>query len=118
MFATPAMLPKSLVLIASRLATVAALAASALTATPALARTGFSLSTGVMALTNSTKQGGNGSQGSTFLTDTNAMWHDGWYSAGLFFQYDKQGASEVDTAAGPRLELMLDPFFIGLEYAV
>lgn len=87
-------------------------------AIPATARSGLSLSTGLMALTNSTKQGGNGSQGSTLLTESNFMWQDGWYGAGGFFQYDKQGTSEVDTAAGPRLELIYDPFFFAFEYSL
>jgi hypothetical protein len=81
------------------------------------ARTGISFATGVMAMTNSTKQGGQGSAGSTFLTDTNFTYHGGWWGAGLFGQYDKQGDSEVDTAAGPRLEIGYDPFYLELAYA-
>jgi hypothetical protein len=86
--------------------------------TPAAARTGMAFSTGLMALTNATTQGGNGTAGSTVLTESACLWADGWYGAGAFFQYDKQGDSEVDTAAGPRLELLYDPFFVALEYAL
>lgn len=83
----------------------------------ALARSGFSIATGAMALTNATKQGGQGAEGSTVLTQTDLSWHDGWYGAGLFVQYDKQGSNETDVAAGPRLELTFDPFYVELGYA-
>jgi hypothetical protein len=81
------------------------------------ARNGFSFATGVMAMTNSTVQGGQGSKGSTLLTQTDFSYHHGWWGWGVFAQYDKQGDSEVDTSAGPRLELTFDPFYIEYGYA-
>jgi hypothetical protein len=95
---------------------VAALAVM-LPAAAAQARNGFSFATGIMALTNSTSQGGQGSKGSTLLTQTDATYHGGYWGAGLFFQYDKQGDSEVDTATGLRLEGTLDPFYLEYAYA-
>jgi hypothetical protein len=78
---------------------------------------GLSIATGVMALTNSTKQGGQGSQGNTILTQTDVTWHGGWWGAGLYVQYDKQGANETDLSVGPRLELTWMPFYFELGYA-
>lgn len=79
-------------------------------------RQGMSTAFGVMALTNSTKQGGQGTEGSTVLTQWDATWHFDWYAAGIFVQYDKQGDSETDFAAGPRLELTYNPFYFGIGY--
>lgn len=87
-------------------------------ATPALGREGLSLATGLMALTNATTQGGKGSEGSTFLTQTDASYHADWWGAGLYLQADKQGECETDMAAGPRLELSWDPFYFEIGYAV
>lgn len=84
--------------------------------TPAMARISFS--TGLMGLTNSTKQGGQGAEGSTILTQTDFTYHGSWWGAGLYFQYDKQGTAETDIAAGPRLEATWNPFFIEYGYAV
>jgi hypothetical protein len=84
----------------------------------AAARDGLSLDVSAMALTNATKQGGRGAEGSTVLTQSDFDWHDGWYAAGVFVQYDKQGSAETDIAAGPRLEATFDPFFVELGYAV
>lgn len=78
----------------------------------------ISFATGMMALTNSTKQGGQGAEGSTLLTQTDFNYHGSWWGAGLFFQYDKQGKNEIDTAYGPRLEATLNPFYIELAYAM
>lgn len=82
----------------------------------ALAR--MSLATGVMGLTNSTKQGGQGSQGSTLLTQTDFTYHGSWWGFGLFYQHDKQGAHETDNAYGPRLELTWNPFYLEYAYAM
>ncbi len=67
--------------------------------------------TGIMALSNSTKQGGQGSEGSTFLSQTELSYHGSWWALGAFFQYDKQGKAEIDTASGPRLEVFWKPFY-------
>lgn len=87
-----------------------------LVTTPALARVSFS--TGIMALTNDTKQGGQGAGGSTVLTQTDFTYHGSWWGAGLYFQYDKQGTAEVDIAAGPRFEATWNPFFVEYGYAI
>src|SRR6478672_9125813 len=79
---------------------------------------GVSATLGIMALSNSTKQGGQGTEGSTFLSQTNFTWHGSWWGAGLFAQRDSQGKSEVDTAYGPRLELTWNPFYLEYGYAI
>jgi len=89
-----------------------------LVAPPTYAMDGFSVAAGMMALTNSSKQGGQGSAGSTILTETDVTYHMDWWGAGLYVQYDKQGANETDFAAGPQLELTYDPFYMELGYAV
>lgn len=78
----------------------------------------YSLATGIMALTNSTKQGGQGTEGSTILTQTDLSYNGSWWSAGAFFQFDKQGENETDTAAGPRIEAHLHPFYLDVGYAL
>lgn len=83
----------------------------------ALAGEGFLTSLSVMALTNSTTQGGQGSSGSTVLTETELTYHGSFWGVGAYFQYDRQGKPEVDTAAGPKLELYTDPFYLELGYA-
>ncbi len=93
------------------------LATATIGAGAAEAREGISLATGIMALTNSTTQGGQGAKGSTFLTQTDITYHGGWWAAGIYAQYDKQGDSETDLAAGPRLEATFDPFYIEVGYA-
>ncbi|HYX36932.1 MAG TPA: hypothetical protein VE954_27815 [Oligoflexus sp.] len=85
---------------------------------PAAAEAGVSATLGVMALSNSTKQGGQGTEGSTVLSQTNLTWHGSWWGLGLFAQRDTQGKSEVDTAYGPRLELTWNPFFFEYGYAM
>jgi hypothetical protein len=85
---------------------------------PALAEAGVSGAVGVMAMSNSTKQGGQGTEGSTFLSQTNITWHGSWWGLGLFVQRDNQGKSEVDTAYGPRLELTWNPFYLEYGYAM
>ena len=97
---------------------VVILSLSLLAASPVYAMDGFSVAAGVMALTNSSKQGGQGSAGSTILTQTDATYHMDWWGAGLYVQYDKQGGNETDFAAGPELELTYDPFYLELGYAV
>lgn len=78
----------------------------------------ISFATGFMALSNSTKQGGQGAEGSTVLTQTDLSYHGSWWGAGLFFQYDRQGESEIDTASGPRIEFFFHPFYFEYAYGV
>lgn len=82
---------------------------------PARAFADITMATGFMALANSTSQGGQGSEGSTFLSQTDLSYHGSWWALGAFFQYDKQGKAEIDTASGPRFEVFYKPFY--LEYA-
>lgn len=81
-------------------------------------RQGLSVATGFMALANSTSQGGQGATGSTVLTQTDITWHEGWWAAGAFVQYDKQGTAQMDFGAGPRLELTFEPFYLEFGYAL
>lgn len=84
----------------------------------AAAHAGVSGTVGVMAMSNSTKQGGQGTEGSTVLSQTNITWHGSWWGLGLFAQRDNQGKSEIDTAYGPRLELTWNPFYLEYGYAM
>jgi hypothetical protein len=73
---------------------------------------GFLVSSSLMFMTNSTKQGGSGPSGSTLLTDTSLGYNTHSFGIGGVFQYDKQGKSEVDTAYGPKLELYYSLFYL------
>ena len=84
----------------------------------ASASPGFSLAASAMGFSNSTKQGGQGAQGSTVLTESQLMYQGGWWGLGAFYQFDIQGANEKDVAAGPKLELYWDPFYVEGGYAV
>lgn len=75
----------------------------------------FSIS--AMALTSSTKQGGQGPSGSTILSQAEYVRDTGFFGYGLFFLYDMQGSKEKDTAYGPKIEFNFDPFFLEYCYA-
>lgn len=85
---------------------------------PLPAHAGTSFSTSAMGFANSTKQGGQGAQGSTILTETKLQYSGSWWGLGAFFQFDMQGEHEKDMAAGPKLELNWNPFFIEAGYAI
>jgi len=70
-----------------------------------------------MVLTSSTKQGGQGPEGSTILTHWEAQYNKSWWGAGLFLQYDKHGDSQSDIAYGPKVELVYGSFFFEIAYA-
>ncbi len=74
------------------------------------------LSTGVMVLASSTSQGGQGPQGSTVLTHSEYMYNFGWWNFGMFYQYDKQGTVQQDTAFGPKLDVQFGPLFLEVGY--
>ncbi len=77
---------------------------------------GFHASAAAMVLTSSTKQGGQGPEGSTILTHSELMYSKSWWGFGIYFQYDKHGDSETDTGIGPKLELAYQPFYFELGY--
>ncbi len=79
---------------------------------------GLHLAMGVMALTNSTEQGGQGPKGSTILTQTELVYHGPWWGLGGYFQYDMQGSNEKDTAVGPKGELHFGPFYFQGGYSL
>lgn len=74
------------------------------------------LSATLMALTSSTKQGGEGPAGSTTLSQTEYVYAWTHFGLGLFFLYDMQGSAEKDSMMGPKLEAYLDPFYLQLGY--
>lgn len=82
------------------------------------ARADITMATGLMALANSTSQGGQGTEGSTLLSQTDLSYHGSWWAVGAFFQYDKQGKSEIDTASGPRFEAFWKPFYVEYAYGL
>lgn len=74
---------------------------------------------GLMALSSSTKQGGQGPQGSTLLTHFEYLYQFGPdFGLGFFYLSDKQGSSETDTAYGPKLDYAMGPFYVDLGYAI
>lgn len=73
---------------------------------------GVHLSLSGMALTNSSQQGGAGPSGTTVLTHTDLIYNGKWWAIGAFGQFDKQGASETDLAAGPKMELHWSVFYL------
>lgn len=85
---------------------------------PSRAFADITLATGLMAMANSTSQGGQGTEGSTLLSQTDVSYHGAWWAVGAFFQYDKQGKSEIDTASGPRFELFYKPFYFEYAYGL
>lgn len=74
------------------------------------------LSFTAMALTSSTKQGGQGPSGSTILSQTEYVYGWPWYGVGIFFMYDQQGTNEKDSGYGPKLEFYLNPFYFETGY--
>jgi hypothetical protein len=82
----------------------------------AFAGEGLFVAAGVMALTNSTEQGGQGSAGSTILTETEMTYHGSYWGMGGYFQFDKQGSNQTDTGAGIKGELHADPFYFEFGY--
>ena len=76
----------------------------------------FQMSAMAMVLTSSTKQGGQGPEGSTILTHTDIQYNKSWWAAGIYFQYDKHGDSQTDTGLGPKVELIYGPFYFEIGY--
>ncbi|WP_413288455.1 hypothetical protein [Bdellovibrio sp. HCB337] len=76
------------------------------------------LSASVMALSSSTKQGGEGPSGSTVLSHSEYVYAWPNFGVGMFFQYDMQGTTEKDSTYGPKVETYLDPFYLELGYAI
>ncbi len=76
----------------------------------------FQMSAMAMVLTSSTKQGGQGPEGSTILTHTDIQYNKSWWAAGIYFQYDKHGDSQTDTGLGPKVELVYGPFYFEIGY--
>lgn len=76
----------------------------------------FQMAAMAMVLTSSTKQGGQGPQGSTILTHSEIQYNKDWWGVGLYFQYDKHGDSQTDTGLGPKVELTWSPFFLEIGY--
>lgn len=71
-----------------------------------------------MALSSSTKQGGDGPAGSTVLSQSEYVWAGPRFGFGMFFQYDMQGTTEKDSVYGPKMEIYLQPFFLEVGYAL
>ena len=78
----------------------------------------WSLTSGLMFLTNSTQQGGQGPSGSTLLTHSSLYRDFTWWGLGTFFGYDKQGTAETDTTLGPMAHMFFGPFYFELGYAL
>jgi hypothetical protein len=95
------------------MAGIIALAISAILSPSAEAHDkGFRGAVSGMALFNSSQQGGQGPSGSTILTHADLVYSGKFWSIGMFGQYDRQGASETDTALGPKLELHWSVFYL------
>jgi hypothetical protein len=85
---------------------------------PATGVVGTRVSLMAMALTSSTKQGGNGPQGSTFLTHSEVQYNWNLVGLGLYFQYDRHGEAETDTGFGPKIEFDFEPFYLEIGYTL
>lgn len=70
------------------------------------------ISGSLMGFFNSSKQGGDGPEGSTLLTQVDIVKQWDWYGLGVFGQFDKQGSAETDLGYGPKIELHKGPFYI------
>ncbi len=79
---------------------------------------GHHFGAGVMALSSSTQQGGQGPTGSTLLTHSEYLYNFENWGLGLFYLMDKQGSSETDTSFGPKLEIYFGAFYIDVGYAM
>jgi len=79
---------------------------------------GHHFGTGLMALSSSTQQGGQGPSGSTFLTHTEYIYNFSRWGLGLFYLMDKQGSAETDTSYGPKIEVRLGSFYLDVGYAI
>lgn len=93
--------------------------AAALAAPGALAgEKGLHVSAGVMTMMNALKQGGQGPEGLTLLTQSEVNYHFDWTGIGGFIQFDKQGASQTDIAFGPKIEFHKSVFYVEAGYAL
>lgn len=79
---------------------------------------GHHFGTGVMALSSSTQQGGQGPSGSTLLTHTEYLYNFNNWGLGLFYLLDKQGSAETDTSYGPKLEIYFGSFYLDVGYII
>lgn len=73
---------------------------------------GLYASFSMMYLASSTTQGGKGSDGSTFLTETEIVNKTSWFNYGGFLQYDSQGSSQNDLEIGYKVEYEFLPFYV------
>ena len=81
------------------------------------AQGGHHIGTGIMTLSSSTQQGGQGPTGSTLLTHSEYLYNFTNWGLGLFYLIDKQGSAETDTAYGPKLEVFFGAFYLDVGYA-
>lgn len=75
-------------------------------------RTSFSF----IPLATSTKQGGNGPEGSTLMSQFEFAVHKPFWGYGLIYQYDQHGDFQKDTGFGLKLEATYKAMYLDLGY--
>lgn len=80
--------------------------------------TGMNISATTLALTSSTKQGGQGPGGSTLLTHFDMVYNWSWYGIGLSYSLDLQGSAEKDHVLSPKIEFHMDEFYLESGFSV
>lgn len=77
-------------------------------------RTSFSF----IPLATSTKQAGNGPEGSTIMSQFEFAVHKPFWGYGLVYQYDQHGDFQKDTGLGLKLEVNYKAMYLDLGYLV
>lgn len=77
----------------------------------------YRFSVGLIPLSSSTQQDGNGPKGSTLLTHTEfVVQKPSYWGYGLFYQYDQQGSDQKETGLGLKLEAHYKKIYFDVGY--
>lgn len=76
----------------------------------------YRTSLSLIPLATSTKQAGNGPEGSTIMTQFEFAVHKPFWGYGLIYQYDQHGDFQKDTGLGLKLEATYKAMYIDLGY--
>ncbi|MES2803734.1 MAG: hypothetical protein V4654_14675 [Bdellovibrionota bacterium] len=78
----------------------------------------YRTSLSLIPLTTSTKQAGNGPEGSTVMTQFEFGVHKPFWGYGLFYQYDQHGDFQKDLGLGLKLEANYKALYMDVGYLV
>lgn len=76
----------------------------------------YRTSLSLIPLTTSTKQAGNGPEGSTIMTQFEFAVHQPFWGYGLIYQYDQHGDFQKDTGFGLKLEATYKAVYVDVGY--